>query len=112
MDQPAPTSDRAQRSHRGDCEAEYHLRLCARRAPSGHLEYHWRLEVCDLIDTDGESHEGVFGPFQLPHESGQEVAASVRHWLKLTAQRIRERQSMPADDDHGEQLTLRDVLVD
>lgn len=113
MDQPRAASDqRPEGLHERGCEAELHLRLCARTLTTGHLQFRWRVERVDHGEQDGASMEGSFGPFDLPHECGQEVAALVRSWMKDATRRIRERSQMPDDDEAWEQLTLRDFVPD
>lgn len=94
------------------CDAELHLRLCAGRLPTGHLQFRWRVEHVDLLGHDGSSLEGSFGPFQLPHECGQEVAALVRAWIKSTAKKVADQEAMPGEDQEDEQLTLTDLLAE
>jgi hypothetical protein len=111
MKDSQPIPDRgAKPTDYGSCERELHLQLCARRGPAGHLEFRWRVEHVDNIDQDGDSLEGRFGPFDLPHEMGQEVAAVCREWIRQTLMKVRERAQMP-DELAGEQLTLRDFLT-
>lgn len=93
------------------CQYELHIRLCARRGPSGHLDFKYRVEHLDNIAQEGDSLEGRFPPFNLPHENGQEVAAVVRNWQKEVALKSRERATQDAPDPEGEQLTLRGFLA-
>jgi hypothetical protein len=105
-------SQRAQQPESSGCEAELHVRLCARRLSTGHLQFRWRVEHVDNIDQTGDSLEGTFSPFVLPHEAGQEVAAAVRAWWK-TAHDIARKANDPTERDlDGEQLTLRGFLTD
>lgn len=107
-----------QRSHAREqldqprCDAELHVRLCARRLSTGHLQFRWRIEHVDNIGEEADSLDGTFSPFILPHEAGQEVAAAVRSWWK-TAHTIAARAvSEEPSEVYGEQLTLRDFLTD
>jgi hypothetical protein len=96
----------------GPCEAELHLRLCARRLTTGHLQFRWRVEHLDSIGDQLDSQEGYWGPFTLPHEAGQDVAAAVRRWWKESAATISRHSEWPDGDEAGEQLTLRDFMAD
>jgi hypothetical protein len=113
MDQTTGASNGAQdRDEPRRCEAELHVRLCARRLTTGHLQFRWRVEHVDVVDQEASSLEGTFGPFELPHECGQEVAAVVRQWIKDTHSRIRRREECPDLADESLQLTLSDALLD
>jgi hypothetical protein len=113
MDQPAQTTDDQRRAQADQpCEAELHVRLCARRLTTGHLQFRWRVEHVDNVDQTGDSLDGTFGPFQLPHECGQELAAVARSWIKNVSRRAYEREEWSTEPDEGEQLTLRDFVAD
>lgn len=92
------------------CEAELHMRLCARRTPTGHLQFRWRVETVDNVVHSGDSLEGTFGAFELPHECGNTMAKMVRTWMKHVAHNARLRQAELDDGSLGVQLTLSDVL--
>lgn len=113
MDQ---TSDRRDDAHhhvdRGTCEAELHVRLCARRLTTGHVQFGWRIERVDYTLTEGDSMSGTFGPFQLPHECANEVAAAVRTWMRTIHKQMIDYQPQDLDSGEGTQLTLRDFLTD
>lgn len=94
------------------CEAELHIRLCARRLTTGHLQFGWRIEHVDNIDHVGDSLKGTWGPFTLPHEAGQDVAAAVRTWWKGVHDAAARRREPTDLELVGEQLTLRDFLSD
>lgn len=113
MEQRPESAERAQDLDDGKkCEAELYVRLCARRLRSGHMQFHWRVEHVDNIDQSGDSLKGVFAPFTMPHEAGQEIASVVRTWWKTTyRQAVTHNLGVP-DPEQGEQLTLREFLRD
>lgn len=111
--QPATNSSRDDdaRPDERRCEYEFHLRVCARRLTTGHLQYRWRVEHVDSIGQTGDSNEGTFGPFQLPHECGQEAGAALRYWIKIVNRLHAARATAPTLDAEPDQLTLSDALA-
>jgi hypothetical protein len=113
MDQPDARCDgRGQPLQQPDCEAELHLRLCARRLTSGHLQFLWRVEHVDRFGESPGTMTGTFAPFLLPHEGAQLLGGMIRQWLKDTPASyyaaLREAETLQT----GAQLTLGGDLAD
>lgn len=113
MDQPTEASEHRRYSDDvGPCEAELHFRLCARQLSTGHIQFRWRAESIWGRGDSSDSSDGVFPPFQLPHESASDVAAMIRTWFHITPKRIYDAERDRLKDWEGTQLTLREFLQD
>lgn len=113
MDQAPQADDRRNGFEDGrQCEAELHIRLCARRLSTGHMQFHWRVEHLFMDGEDADSLKGTFAPFTMPHEAGQEIGTVVRNWWKKTYRQIVASHTAIPDSTLGEQLTLREFLRD